>query len=154
VLDDSLVDSSKVKRALLCSGKVYYSLLAGREDRQRDDVAIVRIEQLYPYPLNDTRRILASYPNLDSVVWVQEEPRNMGAWRNLRHRLDASPPKGIPLVFTGRDSRAVPATGAYEIHQLEERELVEAAFADKTEHRVIKRDKVSKTSRKNALSVA
>ena len=88
----------------------------------------MRLEQLYPYPLADVRRILASYPALERLAWVQEEPRNMGAWRNLLHRFEASLPRGVVLEYIGRDSRAVPATGSFEVHQLEEAAILEAAL--------------------------
>ena len=76
-----------MSRVLLCSGKIYYDLLAAREERKAQHVAIVRFEQLYPFPAQDLEEILAKYERADEVVWVQEEPRNMGPWRYMRERL-------------------------------------------------------------------
>jgi len=131
---------SKVKRVLLTSGKIYYPLLERRREGEIDHVAIVRVEELYPFPLDQARAVLASYPNLEEVLWVQEEPRNMGAWRNLRHRFEASCPKGIEVHYVGRDSRAVPATGMFDVHQREEADLVTAAFGNDASAWVIRRE--------------
>jgi 2-oxoglutarate dehydrogenase E1 component len=120
-----------IRRALLCSGRIYYRLFEEREKRglRADDVPILRLEQLYPYPLREVQEILASYPGLERLAWVQEEPRNMGAWRNLLHRFEASLPSGVALDYVGRDSRAVPATGSFEVHQEEEATILEDALA-------------------------
>ncbi len=140
VLDDaSVADRADVTRVLFCSGKISHGLFAERTKQERKDVAIVRLEQLYPYPLSRARSVFESYPNLERVVWVQEEPRNMGAWRNLLHRFEASLPKDVRLEYVGRDSRAVPATGALHVHKEEEQAILEAAFESGERDHVIRR---------------
>ena len=101
---------------LLCSGKVYYDLLAARRERDIDDVAIVRVEQLYPFPGDEITAALAPYTAAREVCWVQEEPWNMGAWHFITPRL---PPLlgERPLRYVGRDEAASPATGSYKVHQ-------------------------------------
>ena len=111
---------------LLCSGKVYYDLLAARRERDIDDVAIVRVEQLYPFPGEDIRRELERYPARD-VRWVQEESWNMGAWHFIQPRL--GPILGEhSLDYVGRDEAASPATGSYKVHQKEQGELIDRAL--------------------------
>jgi 2-oxoglutarate dehydrogenase E1 component len=139
VIGDDGVDRAAVRRVLLCSGKVHYALAEARAKRGTADVAIVRIEQLYPYPLAEVREILAGYPNLREVVWTQEEPRNMGAWRNLRHSLERSLPDGVDLDYAGRDSRAVPASGQHEFHRREEEQLVDLALSTEQVPRLVRR---------------
>ncbi len=127
-IDDSIDDRASVTRVLLCSGKIYYALTEARDQKSVGGCAIVRVEQLYPFPNAELRKMLAGYPNLRDLVWVQEEPRNMGGWRNLRHLLERLTPEGVALEYAGRDSRAATATGAYEVHQREEEELVDRAL--------------------------
>jgi 2-oxoglutarate dehydrogenase E1 component len=136
VIDDPDVPAGERERAaarrvLLCSGRIYYRLLEEREKRgiSPADAPLLRLEQMYPYPRAELQAALASYPALERVAWVQEEPRNMGAWRNLLHRFEASLPRGVVLEYIGRDSRAVPATGSFEVHQQEEAAILEAALA-------------------------
>ena len=139
--DATVREPGGVRRALLCSGKIAYALRERREERGASDVAIITIEQLYPFPLDLLKGTLAACPRLERVVWVQEEPRNMGAWRNLRHQLERSVPAGVRLEYAGRDSRAVPATGSHETHVREEAALVDAAFSDlPVVERVVRRD--------------
>src|SRR5581483_9523671 len=105
VLDDpEVTDKSRIRRLVLCSGKVYYDI-AGHPDRApAESVAIARLEQLYPFPVQAARDLIASYPSLDEVVWVQEEPQNMGAWRTIRHRLEEAA-AGKPVRYVGRPWR-------------------------------------------------
>ena len=137
VIDDAGVpvgrERAAARRALLSSGRIYYRLLEERERRGLSPVEapLLRLEQLYPYPRSEMRQLLASYPALEQVAWVQEEPRNMGAWRNLRHRIEASLPPRVTLEYVGRESRAVPATGSFEVHQQEEAAILEAALASR-----------------------
>ncbi|HUH00339.1 MAG TPA: 2-oxoglutarate dehydrogenase E1 component [Kofleriaceae bacterium] len=142
-MDDPTMISAEaraaVDRVLLCSGKVYYPLDEARTERGHSDVALVRIEQLYPFPQRQARAILASYPNLRTVVWVQEEPRNMGAWRNLVHQFERTLPAGVKLDYAGRDSRAATATGAYDVHIREEAELIDRAFSRDARPRIVRR---------------
>jgi 2-oxoglutarate dehydrogenase E1 component len=129
VLDDAAADHDRVTRLVLCQGKVYYDL-AGHEDRERaDTVAIARIEQLYPFPTEQAAAVLRSYPNLREVLWVQEEPQNMGAWRPLRHRLEEAKPDGVPLLYVGRPWRASPSEGYPTAHLREQDRIVRAALA-------------------------
>jgi len=128
VLPDTLgADPSAVRRVLLCSGKVYYDLAVAREQREIRDVAIVRIEQLYPFPAEDIRAALAPFANAGEVAWVQEEPWNMGAWSFMHQRL--VPIIGErPLRYLGRDEAASPAIGSYKLHQTEQAEIVDRAL--------------------------
>jgi 2-oxoglutarate dehydrogenase E1 component len=123
------IDRGRVTRLLLCSGKVYYDLLAGRRERTMDDVAIVRVEQLYPFPQRELAAVFAAYPGAKRVAWVQEEPWNMGAWQFLYHRLRRVVPEDRALVYVGRSEAASPATGSYKVHQTEQADLVNRAFA-------------------------
>jgi 2-oxoglutarate dehydrogenase E1 component len=129
VLDDPAADHDRVTRLVLCQGKVYYDLV-GHEDRERaDTVAVARIEQLYPFPTEQAAALLRSYPNLREVLWVQEEPQNMGAWRPLRHRLEEAKPDGVPLLYVGRPWRASPSEGYPTAHLREQDRIVRAALA-------------------------
>ncbi len=122
------IPATQVRRILLCSGKVYYDLLAGRRDRRIRDVAILRVEQLYPFPLLELREAIARYPFGCEVFWVQEEPKNMGAWRFISDRNQMIFDDGRTLTYVGRDAAASPATGSYKVHQSELRALVNNAY--------------------------
>ncbi len=123
VIDDARIeDRSDVKRVVLCSGKVYYDLDAARETVA--DVAVVRVEQFYPFPGEAIKQIFASYPNATEVVWTQEEPQNMGGWAFVEPRLRAILPTDTTLQYIGRTASASPATGSYAIHNLEQGQLV------------------------------
>jgi 2-oxoglutarate dehydrogenase E1 component len=124
-----VVDRARATRLLLCSGKVYYALLQARREREIDATAIVRVEQLYPFPQRELTAILAAYPQAQQVWWVQEEPWNMGAWHFVYHRLRRILPEDRALAYVGRQEAASPATGSYKIHQAEEADLVHRAFA-------------------------
>ncbi|HKO93367.1 MAG TPA: 2-oxoglutarate dehydrogenase E1 component [Polyangiaceae bacterium] len=118
-----------VQRVLLCSGKVYYELLAHRRELGRKDVAIVRLEQIYPFPRQALASILESYSAGTRIVWVQEEPENMGAWPFLRLRFGERLFGRHPLSGASRDESASPATGSASSHRLEQQELIGRAFA-------------------------
>ena len=121
------LDAAAVRRVLLCSGKIYYDLLTGREQRDMSDVAIVRVEQLYPFPADEIAAALAPFANARQVFWVQEEAWNMGAWHFISQRL--LPLVGDrPLRYIGRDEAASPASGSYKIHQAEQAEIVDRAL--------------------------
>ena len=124
-MPDESVSARKVKRVLLCSGKVYYDLLAARDVKKRDDVALVRVEQLYPLNPADLTRTLETYPESAKVVWVQEEPFNMGAWYYLRARYSL---RRISCV--SRPESASPATGSAAAHRVEQQLLMDQAFGD------------------------
>ena len=134
VLDDETA-ADRARRVLLCSGKVYYDLLAKREQagKQRD-VAIVRIEQLYPWPADQLKKVLDRYRAARDWVWVQEESQNMGAWTFVAPRLHEL--MGFPFQYVGRDASASPATGSKLVHDHEQSELVEAAIGSAVPHLV------------------
>jgi multifunctional 2-oxoglutarate metabolism enzyme len=117
----------RVRRVLLCSGKVYYELAKRRRDEQLDDVAIIRVEQLYPFPAGALRAQLDAYSNAERTIWVQEEPENMGAWRYVR--LKAEEELGVRLEAASRAEGAAPAAGSPTLHQQEQQELLDHAFA-------------------------
>ncbi len=113
---------------LLCSGKIYFELLERREALKRHDVAILRLEQLHPWPREELRAALAAYPDGTRVVWVQEEPGNQGAWPYVERRFRGALFDRLPLDGIARSESASPATGSHASHQLEQRELLDAAF--------------------------
>jgi len=122
------VDAKKVRRAILCSGKVYYELAAYRRERKIDDVAIIRFEQLYPFPHDDFKAAIAPYRNVKEVIWCQEEPQNQGAWYRLRAYFRADMPEGAVLAYAGRPVSASPAVGYMSKHNAQQKQLVEDAF--------------------------
>ena len=125
VIDDAGAARDDVKRLVICSGKVYYDV-AGHEERPNArNVAVARLEQLYPFPVDAYARLVASYPSLEEVVWAQEEPQNMGAWRTIRHRLEAP---GVPLRYVGRPWRASPSEGYPTAHLVEQDRIVREAL--------------------------
>jgi 2-oxoglutarate dehydrogenase E1 component len=132
VLDDTLVDAdrAKVTRVVLCSGKVAIDLQASPLREQANGVAIIRIEQLAPFQHTAIRTTLAGYPKLREIVWLQEEPRNMGAWSYVEPRLRELTGDKLPISYIGRPERASPAEGSLYIHNEEQARIVEAAFAD------------------------
>lgn len=132
VLPDTMahtVNPNEVRRVLLCSGKIYYTLEQRREELKRYDVAIVRVEEIYPLPDEHLRAALDSYPDRTPVVWIQEEPENMGAWRHLRARFGNRVLGRYPLSCIARAESASPATGSASSHRLEEEEALEKAFS-------------------------
>ena len=129
VLDDPSAHKEQVRRLVLCSGKIYYDL-AGHELRNSaGHVAIARIEQLYPFPVEQKAALVASYPRLAEVVWAQEEPQNMGPWRAIRHRLEENLPEGVKLRYVGRPWRASPSEGYPTAHLREQDRIVREALA-------------------------
>jgi 2-oxoglutarate dehydrogenase E1 component len=127
--DVANLDPKDVKRVLMCSGKVYYDLAHAREEQKRSDVAILRAEQLYPLRKAELEGLLAPYKNATQVVWVQEEPWNMGAWYYMQARLPDMLSKRFALSCVSRAESASPATGSLSAHKLEQEKLVEKAFA-------------------------
>jgi 2-oxoglutarate dehydrogenase E1 component len=129
VLGDATADTAEVRRLVLCSGKVYYDL-AGHELRaEARSVAIGRLEQLYPFPVDDAAGLVRSFPQLGEVVWAQEEPQNMGAWRAIRHRLEEALPQGVRLRYVGRPWRASPSEGYPTAHLREQDRIVREALS-------------------------
>jgi 2-oxoglutarate dehydrogenase E1 component len=134
VLDDTEADPRRVRRVVMCSGKVYYDLLDRRQKMDnREQVALVRMEQFYPFEQEQLRRILHRYEKAQEWVWVQEESANMGAWGFMEPRLREM---GCDFHYVGRDVSASPATGSKRIHDREQKELVETALQGKTPHMV------------------
>jgi 2-oxoglutarate dehydrogenase complex dehydrogenase (E1) component-like enzyme len=133
VIDDMrITDKQNVKRVVVCSGKVFYDLDAARTDENvtRGDVAIVRLEQFYPFPAADLAAIIASYPNAAEIVWAQEEPENMGGWGFVQHRIAQIAPDGALPRYAGRPASGSPATGSYAIHNLEQSRLIDDAIGE------------------------
>jgi 2-oxoglutarate dehydrogenase E1 component len=118
----------KVKRVVFCAGKVYYDIAAERAKRGVDDVAIVRIEQLYPFPHDEFQAQIDLYANAKSIVWCQEEPGNQGAWHRIQHYLLRHMRPDQELSYAGRASSASPAVGYLQLHNEQQKELVDAAL--------------------------
>jgi 2-oxoglutarate dehydrogenase E1 component len=118
-----------VRRLILCTGKVYYDLDEHAARKGADDVAIARIEQLYPFPASELEALVASYPALEEVIWAQEEPRNMGALTFVGPRLRAIVPRKVPLRYVARPERASPAEGKPADHHREQQRIVKEALA-------------------------
>jgi 2-oxoglutarate dehydrogenase E1 component len=129
--DVDKLDPKKVRRVVVCSGKVYYELLAYRRQHGIDDIAILRLEQQYPFPHDDYKREVASYAKAKEVVWCQEEPQNQGAWYRLNAYLHTDIEEKKKLFYAGRPVSASPAVGYAAKHNAEQKQLVEDAFADK-----------------------
>jgi 2-oxoglutarate dehydrogenase E1 component len=133
VIADNGKDPGNVKRVILCSGKIYYELAEEREKNHNDGtVAILRVEQLYPLPLDQLNKELRNYPNLKSIIWAQEEPKNMGAYSYVAPRLQEAfsefASKGVTFRYLGRTERASPAIGSSKVHQQEQMEIVKGCF--------------------------
>ncbi|MDQ9171091.1 2-oxoglutarate dehydrogenase E1 component [Oxalobacteraceae bacterium R-40] len=126
---DQNIDPKKVKRILACSGRVYYDLLTARKERTQSDVAIFRIEQLYPFPHKAFAAELKKYPNVTEMVWVQDEPQNQGAWFQIQHNILENLADGQKLAYAGRPASASPAVGYYDKHYAQQKALIETAFA-------------------------
>ena len=129
LLDDPAADRGAVTRLVLCSGKVYYDIVGHEERAAASAVAVARLEQLYPFPVEAAAHLCSSYPNLRELVWVQEEPQNMGAWRSIRHRLEGAVPEGVPVRFVGRPWRASPSEGYPTAHLVEQDRIAREALS-------------------------
>src|SRR5262249_34117198 len=125
VLDDATVDAGRVRRVVLCSGKVYYDLLERREEKGLQEVAIVRLEQFYAWPEELLKQTLSRYRRGGGWVWAREESQNMGGWPFVEPRLRAL---GFAAEYVGRDASSSPATGSLRVHRREQQELVDAAL--------------------------
>jgi 2-oxoglutarate dehydrogenase E1 component len=128
ILDAAVIDKAAVRRLVLCAGKVYYDIVGHEAASAAEDVAVARLEQLYPFPVGAAHELVASYPRLEEIVWAQEEPQNMGAWRTIRHRLEEAA-AGAPVRFVGRPWRASAAEGYPTAHALEQDRIARAALA-------------------------
>jgi 2-oxoglutarate dehydrogenase complex dehydrogenase (E1) component-like enzyme len=132
VIDDADVDHATVRRLVLCTGKLYYDIV-GHEARAASGVAVARIEQLYPFPADEAADLVRGYGALEEIVWAQEEPQNMGAWRAIRHRLeDAASVAGVAVRFAGRPWRASPSEGYPTAHLREQDRIVRDALGAST----------------------
>ncbi len=120
--------ADKVKRLIACSGKVYYDLMKKREEKGADDVAIVRVEQLYPFPHKAFSTEVKKYPNATELVWTQDEPQNQGAWFFVQHYIHENMADGQKLGYSGRAASASPAVGYSHLHQEQQKALVDGAF--------------------------
>ncbi|MBO4120917.1 2-oxoglutarate dehydrogenase E1 component [Cupriavidus gilardii] len=123
------LNASKVKRVIMCSGKVYYDLVATRKERGASDVAIIRLEQLYPFPHKAVAAELKKYPNATEIVWCQDEPQNQGAWFFVQHYIMENMTEGQKLGYAGRPASASPAVGYYAKHNEQQKALLDAAFS-------------------------
>ena len=121
--------ADKVKRIVACSGKVYYDLVKKREEKGADEVAIVRVEQLYPFPHKAFGNEIKKYPNAAEIVWTQDEPQNQGAWFFVQHYIHENMADGQKLGYSGRAASASPAVGYSHLHQEQQKALVDGAFA-------------------------
>ena len=126
---DETIDAAKVKRVICCSGKVYYDLVKKRADKKAFDTAIVRVEQLYPFPHKAFAAELKKYPNLSELVWCQDEPQNQGAWFFVQHYIHENMAEGQKLGYAGRPASASPAVGYAHLHQEQQKALLDQAFA-------------------------
>jgi 2-oxoglutarate dehydrogenase E1 component len=129
IAETKAIKAEKVKRVLVCSGKVYYDLVKKREELGSDDVAILRAEQLYPFPHKAFATELKKYPNATELVWTQDEPQNQGAWFFVQHYIHENMSSGQKLGYSGRAASASPAVGYSHLHQEQQKALVEGAFA-------------------------
>jgi 2-oxoglutarate dehydrogenase E1 component len=132
VIQDSEADSTKARRLILCSGKVYYHLYEARQERGIDDIALVRIEQLYPFPDDELLAVFNAYTNLEDVVWCQECPINQGAWYSSQHhmrRVLANFSDDLELRYVGRDASAAPASGYMSTHLEEQEKFINEALS-------------------------
>ncbi|MDA0679837.1 MAG: 2-oxoglutarate dehydrogenase E1 component [Proteobacteria bacterium] len=126
--DLAALDVEKIDRVVFCSGKVYYDLVEARQVHEVTNAAIVRIEQLYPFPIEQYANLLATYPKADEIVWCQEEPENQGAWYQIRHRLQEPLKDQQQLFYAGRPGAAAPASGVFKLHLQQQQALVAAAL--------------------------
>lgn len=131
ICEQDPIKRSSVTRVVLCSGKVFYDLLEARRAEQIEHVAILRAEQLYPFPLDALNHELGLYKNLNEVVWCQEEPQNQGAWYQIRHRFFDLLGEHIQLGYAGRPMSAAPAIGHFGLHVEQQKKVVDTALNGK-----------------------
>ncbi|MFV0387329.1 MAG: hypothetical protein ACK5NT_01130, partial [Pyrinomonadaceae bacterium] len=128
LIDDKSADSNIVTRLIFVSGKLFYDLSNAREKLEKNNVAIIRLEQFYPFPAAAVQAVFSKYENVKSAIWAQEEPQNMGGWSFVEPRISLLLPASLKLVYAGRTASASPATGSYTIHGLEQEKLVNDAL--------------------------
>ena len=131
VIDDEIKKNENVKKVIMCSGKVYYDLVNKRDKEKHDDIAIIRIEQLYPFPYDDLEEILTKYQNVEEYIWCQEEPSNQGAWFSHRHRIQRVLDRlgdGKEANLISRPPSAAPAVGLMKLHLQQQKDLINEAI--------------------------
>ena len=126
---DAKIDNKKVKRVIACSGRVYYDLVNARKEREQHDTAIIRLEQLYPFPHKAFAAELKKFPQFAELVWAQDEPQNQGAWFQIQHNIFDAMEAGQKLAYAGRPASASPAVGYYDKHYAQQKALLETAFS-------------------------
>ena len=126
---DESIDAKKVSRLIMCSGKVYYDLVKARAEKKIEDTAIIRLEQLYPFPHKALTAEIKKYPKLEEIVWCQDEPQNQGAWFFVQHNILEGMSDGMKLSYAGRPASASPACGYAHLHQEQQKSLLTAAFS-------------------------
>lgn len=129
LIGDDIVSPEAARRLVFCSGKVYYDLAQMRRDEHIERVAIIRLEELYPFPVEGFAATIANYKNASEIVWCQEEPQNQGAWYQIRHRLQEPLGEKHQLYYAGRPGAAAPASGIHAVHTMQQQALVAAALA-------------------------
>jgi 2-oxoglutarate dehydrogenase E1 component len=120
--------ADKVKRVVVCSGKVYYDLVRKREEKKSTDTVVIRVEQLYPFPHKAFAAEIKKYPNATDIVWTQDEPQNQGAWFFIQHQIHENMLDGQKLGYAGRPASASPACGYAHLHQDQQKALLDQAF--------------------------
>jgi len=128
ILDDKIDDKSQIRRLVLCSGKVYYDALSERIKQKSENIALIRIEQLYPLDIEKINEIINTYKNLKDIVWLQEEPQNMGGWNYIYSNLQKAINRNIEYI--GRCASASVATGSYSLHLKEQSEIINNIFSN------------------------
>jgi 2-oxoglutarate dehydrogenase E1 component len=128
IADPDELSRDQVRRIVFCSGKVFYDLLEARRAHRIEHAAIIRIEELYPFPVNEYAATLKYYAGAREIVWCQEEPENQGAWYQIRHRLHESLGPEQSLSYAGRPGAAAPASGIFQLHVQQQQALVEQAL--------------------------
>jgi 2-oxoglutarate dehydrogenase E1 component len=128
VIPDAAANADAVERILFCSGKIYFPIDSARQEQNVKNVAVVRVEQLYPFPEKEIQSVLSKYKNAAEIFWVQEEPKNMGAWSFISPRIERILPAGKTLEYRGRGEASSPAHGFYRVHNVEEQELIKSAL--------------------------
>ncbi|WP_432773105.1 2-oxoglutarate dehydrogenase E1 component [Francisella salimarina] len=127
IIDDVNASENKVKKLILCNGKVYYDLIAKKQDTHKD-IAVVRLEELYPFPQEELANIFAKYKQVDKVVWLQEEPQNKGAWYNIRHFIEKLVSKNQELLCVARERSSTPAVGYHALYVKQQEEIINRAL--------------------------
>src|SRR5699024_2567370 len=122
------VDAKRITRVVLCSGKVYFDLYQAREERELDNVALVRVEQLYPFPADEYAAVIARYGNAREIAWCQEEPENQGAWYQIKHRLQVPLGEQHILLYATRPGAATTAAGYHKLHVKQQEAVVDAGL--------------------------